>query len=135
MADKLGVSIDCVIKTIFDKKLDPELRKFMGAKLKAAINKSSKLEVVDGTPDKGFSLTSTLELTKDDKSKPVQLKATIAIAILASGLTAGTINLKTPGEADAGNPDKFAARAKDVIDAILDNMVPKVVKAMESKVP
>ena len=107
----------------------------MGAKIKAAINKSSKLEVVIGTPGKGFSLTATLELAKDDKSKPLQIKATIAIAVLSSGLTSVTVNLKTPGEADAGsNPAKFADRANIVIDAILDNMMPKIVKAMEAKV-
>ena len=136
MANKLGASLDCVVKTIFDKSLTNDLKKFMGAKVMAAVNKSSKLEVVSGTPDKGFSLTSTLEMTMDDKSKPAQIKAAIAIAVLGSGLTSVTINLKTPGAADAGsNPAKFVDRAKDVIEAILENMMPKVVKAMEAKVP
>jgi hypothetical protein len=41
----------------------------MATKIEAAIGKSSKLEV-DDKPAKGLSLTATLELTKDDKSKP-----------------------------------------------------------------
>ena len=134
MADKLGVSVDCVVKTIFDKALTNDMKKFMGAKVKAAIGKSSKLELNDN-PDPGFSMTVTLELTKEDKGKP-QIKAEIAIAIMGSGITASTINLKTPANGDAGsNPAKFGDRAKDVIDALLDNMLPKVIKAMEAKAP
>jgi hypothetical protein len=135
MADKLGVSVDCVVKTIFDKALINDVKKFLGGKVKTAIGKSSKLELNDN-PDPGFSMTVTLlELTKEDKGKP-QIKAVIAIAILGSGITASTINLKTPANGDAGsNPAKFGDRAKDVIDALLDNMLPKVIKAMEAKAP
>jgi hypothetical protein len=135
MADKLGVSVDCVVKTIFDKALTNDLKKFIGGKVKTAIGKSSKLEL-DDHPDPGFSMTITLELAKDDKSKPPQFKAVIAIAIMGSGITASTINLKTPAAGDAGsNPAKFGDRAKDVVDALLDNMLPKVIKAMEAKAP
>ena len=136
MADKLGVSVDCIVKTIFDKALTNDMKKFMGGKVRTAIGKSSKLELNDN-PDPGFSMTVTLVLTKEDKGKP-QIKAEIAIAIMGSGITASTINLKTPTPAsgDAGsNPAKFGDRAKDVIDALLDNMLPKAIKAMEAKAP
>jgi hypothetical protein len=136
MADKLGVALTCIVKTVFDKTLSDPLKKYMGGEIKTAINKSSKLQVVSGAPDKGFDFTATLELTKDDNAKPVQIKGTIAMAIIASGLTAGTINLKTPAEGDAGsNPAKYKDRAQAVIDGILGSMMPKVIKAMEDKVP
>lgn len=134
MADKLGVSVDYIVKTIFDKSLTSELKKCMATKIETAINKSAKLEV-DNNTKKGWSLTATLELTRDDKSKPPQIKGTIAMAIVATGLPAGTINLKTPAQGDAGNPDKPAGPARDVVVAILDNMIPKVIKAMEAKAP
>ena len=134
MADKLGVSIDYVIKTIFDKSLTAEMKKCLAAKIEPAINKSAKLEV-DYNTKKGFSMTVTLELTKDDKGKPPQINGTIAMAIVGTGLTAGTINLKTPAHGDAGNPAKPLEPARDVVMAILENMVPKVIKAMEAKAP
>jgi len=135
MANKAGVAVDSIVKTVFDKALTNDLKKCMNAKIKTAIGKSSKLEV-DDNPKQGFSLTATLELTKDDKSKPVQLKATIAIAILGSGISAVTINLKTPGQADAGsNPDKYGAVANELVGDILDSMLPKAIKAMEAKAP
>jgi hypothetical protein len=134
MADKLGVSIDYVIKTIFDKSLTNDIKKCLATKIETAINKSAKLEV-DYNTKKGWSLTVTLELTKDDKAKPPQIKGTIAMAAAATGLGAGTINLKTPAQGDAGNPGKPFPPAKDVVEAILDNMIPKMIKAMEAKAP
>jgi hypothetical protein len=134
MADKLGVSIDYVVKTIFDKSITADIKKAMSTKIETAINKSSKLEV-DYDTKKGFSMTVTLELTKDDKTKPPQIKGTIAMAIVGTGLTAGTINLKTPAQGDAGNPAKPLEPSRDVVEAILDNMIPKVIKAMEAKAP
>ena len=134
MADKLGVSIDYVIKTIFDKSITTDIKKSMSTRVETAINKSSKIEV-DYNTTKGFSMTVTLELTKDDKSKPPQIKGAIAIAIVGSGLASTTINLKTPAQGDAGNPNKPFPPAKDVVDAILENMLPKVIKAMEAKAP
>jgi len=134
MADKLGVSIDYVIKTIFDKSLTTEMKKLIGTKIEGAIAKSAKLEV-DYDTKKGFSLTVTLELTREDKSKPPQIKGIISMAIIGTGLTAGTINLKTPAQGDAGNAAKPLEPSKDVVVAILENMVPKVIKAMEAKAP
>jgi hypothetical protein len=135
MADKLGVSVDCVIKTIFDKALTTDTKNLILNKIKTAIGKSAKLEV-DDKPTKGFSLNATLVLTKDDKLKELQLKATLSFEIMAVGMAAGTINLKptSPASADAGaNPKSTAAQAKALVEGVLENMVPKAVKAMEAK--
>ena len=137
MADKTGVSVDCVIKTIFDKSLTSDLKKLMETRFTAGINKSSKLGV-DKNPKKGFSLTATLELTKDDKAKELQLKGRISIAIMGVGISAVTINIKPTGwsAADAGRDQKStAAQAKLLVSDTLDDIVPKAVKAMEAKVP
>jgi hypothetical protein len=132
---KLGVSVDCVIKSLFDKSLTTDLKKLITTTLETAIDKSGKLEVVD-KPTKGFSLTATLELTKNDKIKPPQLEGKISIAILGVGMPASTINLQTPGSADPGsNPRSAASQAKALVEGILDRITPKAVQAMLSKVP
>jgi hypothetical protein len=137
MANKLGVSVDGQIKTIFDKSLTSDLKKLIIDTFKAAVSKSPKLEV-DDNPTQGFSLSATLELTKDEKSKPPQLKGMIPVAIMGVGMKAVTINLKPngPSSADAGmNQKAGAAQAKALVEGILENIVPKAVKAMESRVP
>jgi len=137
MADKLGVSVNCVIKAIYDKSIAADFKKLILTKIKEGINKSSKLEV-DEKPVKGFALNSILELNKDEKLKSLQLKGSISIAIMGVGMAAVTINLKPngPSAADAGRDQKSdAAQAKVLVESILENLVPKAVKQMESRVP
>jgi hypothetical protein len=133
MADKVGVAVDVIVKTSLTKAAPADLKKWICSQIKAAINKSSKLEMEEGKLTKGFSLTATLELTMNDKAKPPQVHAVMSMAVMATGMSAGTINLKTPADADAGNPDKIAGPAKDAAEALLENMLPKVIKAMEDK--
>lgn len=137
MSDKAGVSVDCVIKTIYDKSLTSDLKTLIITRFENGIGKSSKLEVDDNTK-KGFSLTATLELTKDDKLKELQLKGRISIAIMGIGIGAVTINIKPTGwsAADAGrDPKSTAAQAKLLVSDTVDDLVPKAVKAMEAKAP
>jgi mannose/fructose/N-acetylgalactosamine-specific phosphotransferase system component IIC len=93
---------------------------------------------VDEKPVKGFALNSILELNKDEKLKSLQLKGSISIAIMGVGMAAVTINLKPngPSAADAGRDQKSdAAQAKVLVESILESVVPKAVKQMESRVP
>src|SRR5436190_19028814 len=117
MSDKAGVSVDCQIKTIFDKTLATDFKKLIIERFEKSITSSSVLEL-DDHPKNGFSLNATLELTRDDKSKPPQLKGTIAVAIVGPGITATTINLKpsSPSSADVGsNPKSTASQAKALV--------------------
>jgi hypothetical protein len=135
---KLGVSVDCLIKAIYDKSLTKEFKDLIVGKLGDAINKSKKLEVDDNTK-KGFSLNATLELTRDDNSKPPVLKGAISVAIISVGLTPTTINIKptSPNFADVGsNPRSTLSQGKLLVTTILEKSISsKAVAAMEAKVP
>jgi hypothetical protein len=129
---KFGVSVDCVVKTIFDKSLG-NLKDSIIKQIEDAVADTDVLEVQD-TPKKGFSVTATLTLTKDDKAKPPQIEATITLAVLAVGVGAGTINSKKSAKADAGsNPKSMASQAEAAVDAILTDLVPKTINAMVAK--
>jgi len=135
---KLGVTVHFAAKTIYDKALTNEFKNLIVGKFEDAINKSSKLEV-DDHPRNGFILNVTLELPRDDKSKPPVLKGAISVAIMGVGITPTTANIKpaSPNFADVGsNPRSTLSQAKLLVTTILERgVLSKAIAAMEARVP
>jgi hypothetical protein len=81
----------------------------------------------------------TLELPRDDKSKPPVLKGAISVAIMGVGITPTTANIKpaSPNFADVGsNPRSTLSQAKLLVTTILERgVLSKAIAAMEARVP
>jgi len=129
----LEVSFKTEVKNVFDKTLTSGLIETMNKKMAEAVKGSSKLALVPKVTN-GFLLTvSLLSLTRDEKKKPIEVKAQIKITAIAVGGTAkGFIAGPTGGSADSGNPDKkaIAGRANQVVGDIIESMMTKAVDTM-----
>jgi len=129
MADKTEVSAKCEVKSVFDKSMSSDLQAAMVKTIQTTINKSSDFKFVTKT-NNGFMLTVTLQsLTKKDS--PAQLEAKIAISGIYIGGTAKAFNASAAGKADGTDADT----AQDLVTQVLDSIMPKIIKTMQSLTP
>lgn len=124
MANKTQVSVKAVIKTNVEKPLSDAVVKTLKAAMEKAIDKSSVLESATNVK-KGFLLTATLTLTKNAK-----FEAKLAITGVGVGMPAKAFNATSGGNATGGDDI-----AKDLVEGIVEEIMPKVVKTMEGMVP
>jgi hypothetical protein len=133
MADKSYVSVKCDAKDVFNNALKSGLIKAMTTNITNAINNKSggKLTTKDKS-DQGFILTATLtSLKADDKDKPTKLDAKLALSVMTIGSTAKAFNGTSGGSADGVGP-KVQDAAEDLVNGLLDDFMPKVIKTMLS---
>lgn len=131
MADKLNVTVKCEAKDLFDSKLKSGLIKAMTKTISDAIDKKSngKLSTGDGTDT--FVLTATASVKADDKNKPTKLDAKTTISVVAIAGTAKAFNGSKGGSTD-GFGSRVEPAAEDLVVAILDDFMPKVIQTMLS---
>ena len=129
---KTCVSLKCNITDIFDSGLKSGVAAAMESAITDAIDSKSggKLEV-KGKCTEGFLLTASLSLKADDKDKPTKLDAKISMTVIAVGSTAKAFTGNSSGSSD-GIGSKVQNAANDLVTAILEDFMPKVVKTILS---
>lgn len=131
MAAKRNVSVKCEAKEVFDSKLKSGLIKVMTKTVSDAIDKDSKGQLTTGTGTESFILTLNLALKADDEKKPTKLDAKTTISVVAVGGTAKAFNGSKGGSTD-GFGSRVEPAAEDLVVAILDDFMPKVISTMLS---
>lgn len=131
MPGKTQVSVKCIVKETFDPKLKDVLQKAMTAAVTNFIdNKSGGVLSTKEKSPKSYLMTVTLETLKaDDKTKPTQLDAKISIVVVAMGVTAKGFAGNSGGSATGISSD-VQGEAKDLINGILQDLMPKAIKNM-----
>ena len=140
MGDQTYGSVgQCEVKTAFDPKYKSSLRPVMGEALKKAIEASGDFTTTNPHPGdkdaKSFTLSVSLSVTKDDKSKPPKLKVMVEYTLWLTGK--GTSNQQAKGSSNAST--EASAKIDDdvkllVKDALADMAAKdgKMFKAMRS---
>jgi hypothetical protein len=132
MPDKTYVSVDPItIKETFDGKYKSTLPKRMTAAFEKAIDRSSKLTTKPPADKKaeGFCLTGSLSLKQIDKG--IEAKLSMVLATWPKKSIFGSASSEASTE--VANPDKVDREVDAVIDALLDDAQPQVVKTFEKR--
>jgi len=140
MADKTFISVGpCEVKTAFDPKYKNSLRPVMGEAIKKAIEASGDFTTTNPHPGdkdaKSFTLSVSISVTKDDKSKPPKLKVTVDYALWLTGK--GTSNQQAKGSSNASTEagSKIDEDVKLLVKDAIGDMAArdgKMFKAMRS---
>jgi hypothetical protein len=130
MADKTYVAVSISVKDAFDNKHKSSLPKDIKESFNKAIDKSSKLTSKQPSDKKAesLSLDGGLSLTKTKKG----IEAKISIAMAKDRSIFGTANSQAAIELD--DPDKVTdSDVDDLVQALLKDVQPKVIKELEKK--
>jgi hypothetical protein len=132
MADKMYVNVDTIgVKETFDGKYKSSLPKRMTEAFAKAIDRSSKLTTKPPADKKaeGLYLSGSLSLKQTDQG--VEAKLSMVIATWPKKTMFGTAN--SNASTKVANPDKIDKDVDAVIDGLLEDAVPKVVKEFEKR--
>ncbi len=140
MADKTFISVGpCEVKTAFDPKYKNLLHPVMAEAIKKAIEASGDFTTTNPHPGdkdaKSFTLSLSISVTKDDKSKPPKLKVIVDYALWLTGK--GTSNQQAKGSSNAATEasSKIDEDVKLLVKDAIGDMAArdgKMLKAMRS---
>ena len=127
MADPTCVALKCDVKGIFDKALEPAVRKQIRQTVQTLVdkNKGKGLSFDDNCKD-GWLLTATvLSVDVDNTDKPTKIEAKVVIAGVPLFGTAKGFNATGKSKAASINAKKMEQEAKLIVDDALTDAMTK----------
>lgn len=128
MADKTSISLgNCDIKNTFDPKYKSSMKPILGEALKKGIEASGDF-TTSKPADKDakiFTLTASVSIVKDDKSKPPKVKVTVEYASLLTGKGSSGQQFKGSSTSMTDVSSKIDEDVKAILKDAVEDMTDK----------
>lgn len=126
------VSIKCSIKEVFDNAMKAPALKALGSAIRSAVesNKAFDTKKVDKT---AIVLTASASVAADDKAKPTELKAAVAIDGVLTGGAAQAFKASGNGKLGGVNAKKIDRDVEALVESVAgdlmkDKVIPQMLK-------